>query len=583
MMRVALFTVAVLVCATLVLGPDASAQSVSGPTIHNVTLHEGSGVLTITGVGFGRDPVVTVDGQPVGILQGASETRLDVLTPASLLTTPGSYRLTVQDAVTRAGDAFVVATGSGTSVSTAAPRAASSGTISPLGAIPAIPDAAALVGPGSSRLTPHVFEGISNTAVGQAALASNTGIGNTAMGYSALNANSSGYRNTATGNSALLFNTSGYHNTAVGDSALLINGTGSYNTALGSGALLSNTVGAANTATGYDALSKNETGIDNTANGINALHENKSGSFNTAMGSWALVYNTTGSYNTASGQLALRDTTTGNSNTATGAWALQFNTTGGINTAHGVQALWLNTTGVQNTASGGLALAANTTGGQNTAAGSWALSKNTSGGRNTALGHNAGANATTGSYNLYLGAGVRGTAADTNTIRIGFPYNSGTGQNKTFVAGIRGITTVNPDAITVMIDSAGQLGTVSSSRRFKEDIQDMADASAGIMRLRPVTFRYTQTFAGGAKPRQYGLIAEEVAEVYPDLVVHAADGQVETVQYDKVNAMLLNEVQKQHRELDAQAEQIRTLTEQLTALATRLQGIEAQRFSTRGR
>jgi hypothetical protein len=111
----------------------------------------------------------------------------------------------------------------------------------------------------------------------------------------------------------------------------------------------------------------------------------------------------------------------------------------------------------------------------------------------------------------------------------------------------------------VVIDSNGQLGTVSSSRRFKEDIQDMGDASSGLLRLRPVTFRYTRAFDDGLKPVQYGLIAEEVAEVYPDLVAHSADGQIETVKYQVLDSMLLNEVQKQ-------AEQIRELKERLAAL-----------------
>ena len=128
-------------------------------------------------------------------------------------------------------------------------------------------------------------------------------------------------------------------------------------------------------------------------------------------------------------------------------------------------------------------------------------------------------------------------------------------QTMTFIAGVRGITTANFDAIPVVIDSTGQLGTVSSSRRFKEDIHDMADASRRLLGLRPVTFRYTQAYINGAKPIQYGLIAEEVADVFPELAVRGADGQVETVHYETLNVLLLNELQRQVR-LNEQQEHV---------------------------
>ena len=122
-----------------------------------------------------------------------------------------------------------------------------------------------------------------------------------------------------------------------------------------------------------------------------------------------------------------------------------------------------------------------------------------------------------------------------------------------------GVSGVNVSGVPVMVDPTGQLGTVSSSRRFKEDIQDMGDASSGLLRLRPVIFRYKQPYQDGSKPVDYGLIAEEVAQVYPDLAVKGADGQIETVQYQKLTPMLLNELQKQ-------AEQIRSLEDRLAAL-----------------
>jgi hypothetical protein len=141
-----------------------------------------------------------------------------------------------------------------------------------------------------------------------------------------------------------------------------------------------------------------------------------------------------------------------------------------------------------------------------------------------------------------------------------------TNRTSFFAAGIRGVTTGNNDAIPVVIDSNGQLGTVSSSRRFKEDINDMDTVSSGLMRLRPVTFRYRKPFADGSKPIQYGLIAEEVADVYPDLVAHSADGQIETVKYQVLDSMLLNELQKEHKQVQEQAETIRVLEARLAVL-----------------
>jgi hypothetical protein len=155
---------------------------------------------------------------------------------------------------------------------------------------------------------------------------------------------------------------------------------------------------------------------------------------------------------------------------------------------------------------------------------------------------------------------------DNGGIRIGTQGTNSINQTSFFAAGIRGVTTGNNDAIPVVIDSNGQLGTVSSSRRFKEDIHDMDTVSSGLMRLRPVTFRYQKPFADGSKPIQYGLIAEEVADVYPDLVAHSADGQIETVKYQVLDSMLLNELQKEHKQVQEQAETIRVLEARLAVL-----------------
>src|ERR1035441_8749519 len=191
------------------------------------------------------------------------------------------------------------------------------------------------------------------------------------------------------------------------------------------------------------------------------------------------------------------------------------NTAGNYNTASGYYAL-LQNNGSYNTASGDQALVGNTTGSYNTASGYEALSSNASGSYNTAIGQSAGFYPT-GSYNIMIGH--QGLAADDHIIRIGDV------QTQTFIAGISG---VNVSGVPVLVSSSGQLGIASSSRRFKEEIHDMGDVTADLMRLRPVTFRYKQPFEDASQPIQYGLIAEEVAEVYPELVVHSADGKIET-------------------------------------------------------
>jgi hypothetical protein len=363
--------------------------------------------------------------------------------------------------------------------------------------------------------------GTSNTAIGTAALGANsTGTGNTALGTSAMYLNTTGNYNTALGGTALVSNVSGKENTAAGNSALQANGADD-NTAVGFSALKANTFGTANTATGAYALQSNTTANANAAFGFSALKAN-TGTDNTGIGAWALASTTTGNLNTASGSNALRNNTTGQNDTAVGAHSLER-----------------NTTGQSNTALGSVALDNNTTGSSNTAIGEGALINNISGGSNIALGNSAGWNIL-GSNNIDIGS--TGMPPDAATIRIGDTH-----QTRAFIAGIRGVQTGVGDAVAVMIDSNGQLGTASSSRRFKDEIQDMRDASSALMRLRPVTFRYKQPSAEGSRPLEYGLIAEEVAEVYPGLVTYAPDGQVETVQYHKVNAMLLNEVQKQHQ------------------------------------
>jgi hypothetical protein len=257
---------------------------------------------------------------------------------------------------------------------------------------------------------------------------------------------------------------------------------------------------------------------------------------------------------------------------ATGDSALFSNTTGGGNTAIGSDALSGNTTGNQNMATGLAALADNINGDDNTATGYHALSGISTGSNNNiALGFDAGSNLTSGSNNIYLGS--LGVATESNTIRIG---TSGV-QTSAFIRGIRGVTTGNNDAIPVLIDTAGQLGTTSSSRRFKKEIKPMDCASEAILALKPVTFHYKSDTKD--TPR-FGLIAEEVAEVNPDLVVRDENGGIYTVRYDAVNAMLLNEFLKEHRKVqelkkDFQATVAR-LTTRLDEQAAQIQKVSAQ-------
>ena len=386
-------------------------------------------------------------------------------------------------------------------------------------------------------------------------------------------------QNTVLGEDALLINT-GTDNTALGFNALLTNTTGQGNTAVGFNALDSNTVGVGNTAIGSSALASNDTGSDNTATGVNALQNNSSGFNNTATGIGALMNNTTGIENTATGAAALQDNSSGFSNTATGISALIANTTGHNNTATGDVALNSNTIGFNNTATGSSALVHNTAGSTNTAIGFGALSSNTSGGNNIGVGQSAGANLTTGNGNIDIGN--RGMAADSHTIRIGNAQPNG--QTNTYIAGISGVTVA--DGIAVIVDSSGHLGTSTSSARYKEAIKPMDKASEVILALKPVTFRYKPELDPDGIP-QFGLVAEEVQKVNPDLVALDDHGKPYTVRYEAVNAMLLNEFLKEHRKVEEQETTIAQLKQdfqsrlvhqqkQIEALSAGLQKVSAE-------
>jgi Chaperone of endosialidase len=285
----------------------------------------------------------------------------------------------------------------------------------------------------------------------------------------------------------------------------------------------------------------------NTAEGQNALSSLTTGGFNTAVGFFSLFANTTGNFNTAVGGGAL-DLNIADDNTAIGAAALLLNTTGTDNTASGVDALASNDTGSQNTATGAFALFSNTIGVQNTADGRQALFSTTTGNFNTAIGHKTLFNNSTGSNNLALGSGAGANVTTANGVvcigSLGANVSS-----SCFIGQIRGKTTQNANAIPVVIDSADQLGTLSSSRRFKKEIKPMDKASEAILGLNPVTFRYKRD---ETNTPCFGLIAEEVSEVNPALVVRDDKNEIYTVRYEAVNAMLLNEFLKEHRRVQEQ-------------------------------
>jgi len=386
-------------------------------------------------------------------------------------------------------------------------------------------------------------------------------IGNTAEGDFALRFVNGQYGqyNTALGYTALENNLQGDHNTATGAGALNRN-LGNENTATGANALFHNYQGEANSAFGYRALINNRSGNQNTAGGADALYENQSGSFNTATGARALLSNNDGGVNVANGYKALEANVGGFYNVASGAFALGTNISGGFNTASGANALYYNN------------------GSNNTAIGHQALQNNRTGGSNVALGYQAGNNLTTGSNNIFIGANVLGAAGDANKIRIG---KNGT-QSATYIAGISGRTVASATSVAVFVDSTGKLGTIKSSARFKDEIKPMNKCSEAILKLEPMTFRYKQELDPAGVP-QFGLIAEQVEKVDPNLVVRDEEGQITTVRYEAVNAMLLNEFLKEHRKVQElertarkQTEQITRQQEQIEALAAGLQKVSDQ-------
>ena len=283
------------------------------------------------------------------------------------------------------------------------------------------------------------------------------------------------------------------------------------------------------------------TGTDNTGAGVGALASVTSGVNNTALGRNALAAATTAGGNTAVGWNALAANALSSGNSAFGVEALTALTSGGGNAAFGTQALRSLATGIENTAFGFQALRLLSSGSNNLAIGEW-----------------AGSNLVSGGSNVYIA--TNGASTESNTLRIG--RNA---QTRAFIAGIRGVTTGVNNAVPVVIDSNGQLGTVSSSRRTKDNIADLGSVSRAILNLRPVQFTYKEPFGDGSTPVQFGLIAEEVEQVLPALVAYGADGQPETVKYHVLPTLLLAEIQRLERERAALASRLAEIERRLNA------------------
>jgi hypothetical protein len=447
-----------------------------------------------------------------------------------------------------------------------------------------------------------------NTAIGIEALYLNTAQANTAVGAYALVQNASGYFNTATGFRALSSNQNGALNSAFGYEALQSSTSSSGNAAFGALALQDNTSGSFNTGFGYGSLTDNTTGSGNTAVGGATLAFNGNGYWNTAVGEWALYHNVgpvdacsdppcsdnTGTRNTGVGYAALTNNVGGYRNTALGSQALQANGTGNDNVAIGVESMLLNAIGSSNVALGTSSLANNFDGSGNFALGTNALGANVHGCNqvavgvnslkqfagscgnealpgNIAIGFSAGAIVAHGTNNIDIGSS--GVASDNGVTRIGFDgigYSHTTGYvgtNKAFISGIYSSAIAGPTA-TVYVNEAGQLGTsMQSSERFKSDIVTMSDMAASIGRLRPVTFHYK---TDPTRTLQYGLIAEEVAEVFPELVMHDRDGNIASVHYEELAPILLSALQEQQRTAQTLDGKIRSLEDKNAALTAQI-------------
>jgi trimeric autotransporter adhesin len=463
--------------------------------------------------------------------------------------------------------------------------------------------------------------------------------GNTAVGINALDSVTTGINNAAFGNDALTANTGGDFNVAVGSGALQSNTTGFQNMAVGAQALANNLVGNFNMGIGFRALFMN-TGSRNSAVGAAALRNNAGASDNTAIGSTAMFGNTTGEQNTAIGSGALSANTTVGGNTAVGFRALNLSQTSFGNVALGESTLTSFTgagttsTNGFNTALGSLALNAETAGQENTAVGRRALEFLQTGSNNTAVGWRAGDNYNSDeSGNILIGSGVAGNSGEDNTIRIGtnlasngilisdgtiplsqaYTIASGlagggiqflellgfstisieaglsqtTGASTCFVGGIFN-QTPPAGSHAVLVGPNNQLADATlSSRRFKKDIAPMDKASEGILALKPVTFHWK---SDKTNEPEFGLIAEEVAQVNLDWITRDPQGQITGVRYETIPVLLLNEFLKEHKKVEEQQasiadlkstvalqrKEMQVLTAQLKEQAAQIQKVSAQ-------
>jgi hypothetical protein len=372
---------------------------------------------------------------------------------------------------------------------------------------------------------------------------------------------------TAEGCNALAHRTTGLGNTGLGWGSVSSVTGGNFNTGAGAGTLILNTADS-NTAVGAAALLLNTTGTDNTAVGTDALAVNVLAVTNTAVGVFAAQNNDSSGAGTAA------------FNTAVGGYALQANVNGTRNTAVGAGAMEVGGGGNDNTAVGELA-GNGITGAANTVLGKGAGTGITSGGNNVCIGLGAGSNLATASGNIYIGnANPPGPGLEFNTIRINdsLPQVAGT-NSQVFIGGIWMATIGGANAI-VGVNANGQLGTATSSARFKKDIESMGDSSEAIFSLRPVSFRYK---GDETNLPCFGLIAEEVAKVNPDLILQDKEGKPWTVRYEQINAMLLNEFLKEHKKVEAQQASIselksemHTMVAQLKEQAAQIQKVSAQ-------
>jgi hypothetical protein len=377
--------------------------------------------------------------------------------------------------------------------------------------------------------------------------------GNTAFGRQALVAASGGAtHNTAVGRGVLQNATApaseGFGNTGVGYLALLANTIGFGNTGAGAGALAASTSGNRNTAVGASALAATTTGELNTAVGENAMRDNLTGVGNTALGSSALLFNTVGNHNTAAGYGALRDQLSGDLNTAVGAVALSSNTSGSGNTALGAYSMRFNTTGSNNTA-----------------VGRSALGSNTEGHRNVAIGALAGSNVSGAGRDDNVFIGNPGLSDDARKIRIGMPDV----HTATFIAGVSGSTVAGS---TLLVSAEGQLGVSTFSAGAMEGVAPLEGLHHRLGSLRPVVFRYREDLVPGGG-EQVGLIAEEVAEAFPELAVRNRHGEPVGVRYDLLSVLLLAELQRQQGELDELALGMWELSLRTVPSAMAVQGV----------